>query len=131
MYTGSEDGAIKIWDLRAPSCERNYNVGSAVNTVALHPNQAELISGDMDGKIKVCVCVEDMTMHDLIGWEIEPSMSIGRAFCYSTAARSRKQVFCFVQGHVSCHKRPPPARASQHRKNYTCSPRPPRLPKNK
>lgn len=53
MYTGSEDGAIKIWDLRAPSCQRNYDVGSAVNTVALHPNQAELISGDMDGKIKV------------------------------------------------------------------------------
>ena len=53
MYTGSEDGAIKIWDLRAPSCQRNYDVGSAVNTVALHPNQAELISGDMDGKVKV------------------------------------------------------------------------------
>ena len=53
MYTGSEDGGIKIWDLRAKSCQRNYDVGSAVNTVALHPNQAELISGDMDGKIKV------------------------------------------------------------------------------
>lgn len=53
MYTGSEDGAIKIWDIRAPSCQRNYEVGSAVNTVALHPNQAELISGDMDGKVKV------------------------------------------------------------------------------
>ncbi|CAN0369226.1 unnamed protein product [Ectocarpus sp. 12 AP-2014] len=53
MYTGSEDGAIKIWDLRAPSCQRNYDVGSAVTTVALHPNQAELISGDIDGKIKV------------------------------------------------------------------------------
>lgn len=53
MYTGSEDGSIKIWDIRTPSCQRNYDVGSAVNTVALHPNQAELISGDMDGKIKV------------------------------------------------------------------------------
>lgn len=53
MYTGSEDGAIKIWDIRAPSCQRNYDVGSAVNTVALHPNQAELVSGDMDGNIKV------------------------------------------------------------------------------
>lgn len=53
MYTGSEDGAIKIWDLRARSCSYSYEVGAAVNTVALHPNQAELISGDMDGKIKV------------------------------------------------------------------------------
>lgn len=56
MYTGSEDGAIKIWDLRAPSCQRNYDVMSAVTTVALHPNQAELISGDVDGKIKVQYC---------------------------------------------------------------------------
>lgn len=55
MYTGSEDGAIKIWDVRAPSCQGSYDVGCAVTTVALHPNQAELISGDVDGKVKVTV----------------------------------------------------------------------------
>ena len=45
MYTGSEDGGIKIWDLRAPNCQREYSNGPPINTLVLHPNQGELISG--------------------------------------------------------------------------------------
>ena len=40
MFSGSDDGTIKIWDLRAPTCQRDYALGAAVNSVALHPNQA-------------------------------------------------------------------------------------------
>ena len=47
IYTGSEDGTIKIWDLRAPNAQREYESRGAVNTVVLHPNQGELISGDI------------------------------------------------------------------------------------
>jgi hypothetical protein len=36
----------RIWDLRAPGCQREYESRAAVNTVVLHPNQGELISGD-------------------------------------------------------------------------------------
>eukprot|EP01116_Phalansterium_solitarium_P008814 TRINITY_DN22779_c0_g1_i1.p1 TRINITY_DN22779_c0_g1~~TRINITY_DN22779_c0_g1_i1.p1 ORF type:complete len:316 (+),score=107.90 TRINITY_DN22779_c0_g1_i1:98-1045(+) len=53
MFTGSEDNTIKIWDLRAPGCQRNYECASAVNSVVLHPNQAELIAGDQAGTIRV------------------------------------------------------------------------------
>lgn len=53
MYTGSEDGTVKIWDLRAPGCQREYESRAAVNTVVLHPNQGELISGDQHGNIRV------------------------------------------------------------------------------
>merc|ERR1712000_310 len=52
MYTGSEDKTIKIWDLRAPGCQREYECPAPVNTVVLHPNQAELITGDQHGNIR-------------------------------------------------------------------------------
>jgi G protein beta subunit-like protein len=45
MYSGSEDGTVKIWDMRAPGFQREYASRGAVNTVVLHPNQGELISG--------------------------------------------------------------------------------------
>jgi len=42
---GGEDGTVRIWDLRAPGCQRSYESRAAVNSVQLHPNQGELISG--------------------------------------------------------------------------------------
>jgi WD40 repeat protein len=56
MYSGSEDGTVRIWDLRAPGCQREYQSRAAVNTVALHPNQGELISGAR-GPAGAAVCV--------------------------------------------------------------------------
>ncbi|KAL0043527.1 hypothetical protein WJX79_007441 [Trebouxia sp. C0005] len=53
MFSGSEDGTVKIWDLRAPGCQREYASRGAVNTVVLHPNQGELISGDQHGNIRL------------------------------------------------------------------------------
>lgn len=34
-------------------CQREYESRGAVNTVVLHPNQGELISGDQNGNIRV------------------------------------------------------------------------------
>ena len=39
MYSGSEDGTVKIWDLRASGFQREYESRGAVNSVVLHPNQ--------------------------------------------------------------------------------------------
>ena len=55
IYSGSEDGTIKIFDIRSAACQRNYeNKGKVpVNTVTLHPNQAQVISGDQNGCVRV------------------------------------------------------------------------------
>lgn len=52
MFSSSEDGTIKIWDLRAPGFQRDYESRGAVNAVALHPNQGELVSGDQTGAVR-------------------------------------------------------------------------------
>ena len=53
MYSSSEDNTVKIWDLRTPSCQREYDNQSSINSVALHPNQTEIIFGDLNGCVKV------------------------------------------------------------------------------
>jgi G protein beta subunit-like protein len=53
MYSGSEDGTIKVYDLRSPTYQRSFNAKSPVRSVTLHPNQLQLVSGDSSGSVKV------------------------------------------------------------------------------
>jgi G protein beta subunit-like protein len=95
MYSGSEDGTIKIWDLRAPGCQREYESGSSINTVGLHPNQAELISGDRDGNIRVWDLGENACSAELVpdGNKAIRSLSIARDASMFAAANVSGSVF--------------------------------------
>lgn len=53
LYTGSEDGTIKVWDLRNPNYSRSFDVGGAVNSVCLRVDRDEFISGDQNGYVKI------------------------------------------------------------------------------
>ena len=66
MYTGSEDGTIKIWDMRSPHWQRDYAHKVAVTTVVLHPNQGEIISADQSGCIKIWDLTMNMCTHELV-----------------------------------------------------------------
>lgn len=91
LATGSEDGSIKIWDMRyvaqnIETCEclphsliypwckfvrtsgtqREYQHNSPVNDVVVHPNQGELISCDQNGSVKIWDLGEDSCTHELV-----------------------------------------------------------------
>lgn len=59
LYSGSEDGTVRVWDPRSNATSRKFDCGAAVNSVVLHPNEAELLSGDQDGNIKIWDLVAD------------------------------------------------------------------------
>jgi len=53
LYSCSEDGTIKVWDLRNPNYSRSFDVGAPVNSVCLRSDRDEFISGDQNGCVKV------------------------------------------------------------------------------
>jgi len=53
LYSSSEDGTIKVCDLRNPNYSRSFDVGAPVNSVCLRSDRDEFIAGDQDGFVKV------------------------------------------------------------------------------
>eukprot|EP01084_Bolivina_argentea_P125775 222792_1 len=97
MFTGSEDGSIKIWDLRAPGCQRNYICKSPVHALALHPNQAELISGDQSGRMMIWDLTASKSTNMPLGSNSHPIQSISVATDASiiVGATNRGTVYVF------------------------------------
>jgi len=100
MYTGSEDGTVKIWDFRQPCYQRDYQSKSAINTVALHPNQAEIISGDEDGTIRVWDLTANQCSYELVpdGKTAIRSITIASDASLVLAANNRGTVFAWKLG---------------------------------
>ncbi|KAF0698003.1 Aste57867_11334 [Aphanomyces stellatus] len=106
MFSGSEDGTIKIWDLRAQGCQRNYECSAPINSVTLHPNQAELISADQNG----CIRVWDLTSNTCSA-KISPDgenavRSVDIAKDASTLVAANNQGTCFAYTPKSSYAHP-------------------------
>ncbi|GAA5843717.1 hypothetical protein JCM11251_003473 [Rhodosporidiobolus azoricus] len=79
LVSGSEDGTVKIWDVRTATPQRNYAHFASVNDLALHSNQGELISCDQNGAIKVWDLGGDRCSHELLPEEDVPMRSVSIA----------------------------------------------------
>jgi len=95
MYTSSEDGTVKIWDIRSPGYQRSFNCGCPVNSVTLHPNQAELISGDQNGNVKVWDLSTSNCVSEYVPDGVTPirSVSIGEDAKHVVAANQNAEIF--------------------------------------
>lgn len=59
MFTGSDDGTLRIWDMRAPKSQMALEAKSPVTSAVLHPNQGEIIFGDRTGRFNVWDLIAD------------------------------------------------------------------------
>lgn len=76
LYSCSEDGSLRIWDPRTNHVTRKYDCGSAVNTVALHPSETELISGDQSGIVRIWDLQADKCREECIPAVDQPVRSL-------------------------------------------------------
>jgi target of rapamycin complex subunit LST8 len=53
VYSCSEDGTMKVWDMRTGSSQVSIDTRGALNSISLHPKETEIITGDQNGHVKV------------------------------------------------------------------------------
>jgi G protein beta subunit-like protein len=79
LFSCSEDGTVRIWDPRSNTATRTYDCGCAVNTAVLNPNQAEIISGDQNGYVKIWDLEKDLCREEYLPSADLPVRSISIA----------------------------------------------------
>lgn len=96
MVTSSEDGTVKVWDMRAPTVQRNYKHKCPVNDVVVHPNQGEVISCDSDGNVRIWDLGENTCTHHLLPEEDVPVTSVSVASNGTLLVAGNNSGNCYV-----------------------------------
>jgi len=94
MYSGSEDGSVKIWDLRNPNPVHDFEHKEPCTSVTLHPNQKHLLTAHQNGEIRV---LDQQTGNVLHSFFPEGETSI-----QSVSIDPTGKFFCAVNNKGSC-----------------------------
>jgi target of rapamycin complex subunit LST8 len=97
LYSASEDGTVRVWDPRAAGAQREYDARAAVHSVALHPNQGELVSGDHAGAVRFWDLASGRCAAELCPEADCPvsSVSVSADASLVTAANYNGTVYCW------------------------------------
>jgi len=101
IYSGSEDGTIRIFDARAGAVQRTYETKNkiGVNSVALHPNQAQLLSADNGGSVRVWDLIADKML-----CQVKPELDDVSMRSVAVASNGSAIVACNNVGHCMLWK---------------------------
>jgi G protein beta subunit-like protein len=99
---------------RAPGYQRNYDTGAQVMCAALHPNQAEVLTGDQDGKVKVWDLAEDKQIHKMDTEGKIPIRDITVAFDASVIVAANNRGTCFMWSYEESGQWTPQMRIDAH-----------------
>ncbi|CAG8700755.1 13903_t:CDS:2, partial [Dentiscutata heterogama] len=114
VYTGSEDGTLKLWDIREKSVKKSFNNfvpddicawynarKSMVNDVAKYPSEYKLVSIDEEGYIKFwdMRCESSTSLcHQMVGnnFPASPLHSLSMAQNESIMVAANSEGYCYA-----------------------------------
>jgi G protein beta subunit-like protein len=53
LYSGGDEGSVRLWDMRAPGTAKEYEANDPVAAMCIHPNQKDLVVVLSNGRVLV------------------------------------------------------------------------------
>jgi len=100
MFSGSEDGSVKIWDLRNPNAVHDFEYKEACTCVVLHPNQKHLLCSHQNGELRVLDQQTGQVLHSVYpdGETSIQSVSIDSSGRYFSAVNNKGMCMVYEIG---------------------------------